>query len=186
MRSRPCAARHARVILAASLLGGALAPATLSAAAPTPSASTSVRAIEELRQAPGVEKYGALRFVWRQWDQTDPATIEEAIVEVADDKALAPPVRAYAQIMAGYARRRRGDLDGARAKIRAAGVVDKWIVLGPFDNEGKEGLEHAFAPEKEFGEEVLRMLMKRWPRSKQAKDAKSKLKSQGLEQKARK
>jgi hypothetical protein len=38
-------------------------------------------------------------------------------------------------------------------------------------------------PEKEFGEEVLRLLMKRSPRSKQAKDAKSKLKSQGVDKK---
>lgn len=41
-------------------------------------------------------------------------------------------------------------------------------------------------PEKEFGSQVLRLLMKRWPRSKQAKDAKSKLCSQGLDQKAKK
>jgi len=40
--------------------------------------------------------------------------------------------------------------------------------------------------EKQFGQEVLQLLMKRSPRSKQAKDAKSKLRSQGLEQKAKK
>ena len=56
--------------------------------------------------------------------------------------------------VAAYARRRRGDLDGARAKIHAAGVVDKWLVVGPFDNEGKEGLDHAFAPEQEFGDAI--------------------------------
>jgi HEAT repeat protein len=41
-------------------------------------------------------------------------------------------------------------------------------------------------PEKEFGGQVLRLLIKRSPRSKQAKDAKSKLRSQGLEQKSKK
>ena len=41
-----------------------------------------------------------------------------------------------------------------RPKIHAAGVVDRWLVLGPFDNEGKEGLDHAFAPEQEFGEAI--------------------------------
>ena len=41
-------------------------------------------------------------------------------------------------------------------------------------------------PEKEFGGQVLRLLIKRSPRSKQAKDAKSKLRSQGMEQKAKK
>jgi hypothetical protein len=41
-------------------------------------------------------------------------------------------------------------------------------------------------PEKEFGGQVLRLLLKRSPRSKQAKDAKSKLRSQGLETKSKK
>jgi HEAT repeat protein len=40
--------------------------------------------------------------------------------------------------------------------------------------------------EKEFGGLVLRLFIKRSPRAKQAKDAKSKLRSQGLEQKAKK
>ena len=110
------------------------------------------RAVQELKQASGVEKYAALRAVWREWDKTDPTAVEEAIADVERDQAASAPLRAYATIVGAYARRRRGDLDGARAKIHAAGVVDKWIVLGPFDNEGKEGLEHAFAPEKEFGE----------------------------------
>jgi hypothetical protein len=38
-------------------------------------------------------------------------------------------------------------------------------------------------PEKEFGKDVLRLLIERSPRSKQAKDAKSKLRSQGLDKK---
>jgi HEAT repeat protein len=41
-------------------------------------------------------------------------------------------------------------------------------------------------PEKEFGGQVLRLLIKRSPRSKQVKDAKSKLRSQGMDQKAKK
>jgi tetratricopeptide (TPR) repeat protein len=110
--------------------------------------------VEELRQASGVEKYAALRAVWRQWDQTDPASVEEAIGEVERDKTVSPALRSYASIVAAYARRRRGDLDGAKAKIHAAGVVDKWLVLGPFDNEGKEGLEHVFQPEQELGESI--------------------------------
>ena len=40
--------------------------------------------------------------------------------------------------------------------------------------------------EKEFGGQVLRLLIKRSPRIKQAKDAKCKLRSQGLEQKGKK
>jgi hypothetical protein len=41
-------------------------------------------------------------------------------------------------------------------------------------------------PEREFGGQILKLVMKRSPRSKQAKDAKSKLRSQGVEQKGKK
>lgn len=78
--------------------------------------------------------------------------IEEAVTEVARDKTVAPPVRSYASIIAAYARRRRGDLDGARAEVRAAGLIDRWVVLGPFENEGKEGLDRTLPPEQELGE----------------------------------
>jgi len=148
--------RRGCFIVGASLLGGASWSADLGAAtvAASAEASTPDKAIAELRQAQGIEKYGALRAVWRQWDRTDPSTVEEAIAEVERDKTVAAPVRAYASIIAAYARRRRGDLDGARAKIRAAGIVDRWLVLGPFDNEGKEGLDRALLPEQEFGQPI--------------------------------
>jgi tetratricopeptide (TPR) repeat protein/transglutaminase-like putative cysteine protease len=148
----PPGARRACVILGATLSGGVLVSANVGAAPGVSrgASSTVARAMEELRQAPGAEKYGALRALWRQWDQTDPAVIEEAITQVAQDKSLAPPVRSYASIIAAYARRRRGDLDGARAKVRAAGLVDRWVVLGPFDNEGKEGLDRPLPPEQEL------------------------------------
>jgi len=157
------AGRRAGFLLCVALcaLGGASKPAG-AVAAPVPRSPESRspeilplnRAVQELKQASGVEKYAALRAVWRQWDQTDPTAVEEAIADVERDKAASAPLRAYASIVGAYARRRRGDLEGARAKIRAAGVIDKWIVLGPFDNEGKEGLEHAFPPEQEFGEAI--------------------------------
>ena len=59
----PPAARRACVILGATLGSGALVSAEAGAAAPAPRGTTFtvVRAMEELRQAQGVEKYGALR-----------------------------------------------------------------------------------------------------------------------------
>jgi tetratricopeptide (TPR) repeat protein/transglutaminase-like putative cysteine protease len=130
------------------------AAAVTTAAERAPEVDPLNRAVQELKQASGVEKYAALRAVWRLWDQTDPAAVEEAIADVERDKTASAPLRAYASIVLAYAHRRRSDLDGARAKIRATGVVDKWLVVGPFDNEGKEGLEHVFAPEQELGEAI--------------------------------
>jgi tetratricopeptide (TPR) repeat protein len=143
-----------RVLVAfGALLLGLLASHPASAAASAPD-GTLPRTVEELHRAGGVEKYAALRALWKLWDQVDPAVVEESLGEVERDKTVAAPIRAYASIVSAYARRRRGDLDGSMAKIKAAGVVDKWLVLGPFDNEGKEGLERAYPPEKELGETI--------------------------------
>ena len=149
----PTGAFRAPIVLGALLLGMASAPAWAAASAPGPE-MTLRRAVEDLHRADGVEKYAALRAIWKLWDQVDPTSVEEVINEAERDQALAAPVRAYASIVAAYARRRRGDLDGSMAKIKSAGVVDKWLVVGPFDNEGKEGLDREYPPEKELGEAI--------------------------------
>jgi tetratricopeptide (TPR) repeat protein/transglutaminase-like putative cysteine protease len=110
--------------------------------------------VDDLHRADGVEKYAALRAIWKLWDQVDPESVEESINEAERDKALGAPIRGYASIVGAYARRRRGDLDGSMAKIKAAGVIDKWLVLGPFENEGKEGFDREYPPEKELGETI--------------------------------
>ncbi len=97
----------------------------------------------------GPGAYVALRRLWREWDQGDPAGVEEAIREVATDPQVSPPVRTYAGLLEAYARRRRGDLDGARAKTDSLGYLSRWLVVGPFDNEGKGGFDRSFGPEEE-------------------------------------
>jgi cellulose synthase operon protein C len=105
---------------------------------------------DDVTRAQGPLAYGALRRLWREWDQGDPADVEEILSEVAGDARLPAPTRAYAELLDAYARRRRGDLEGARAKIARLGFIDRWMVLGPFDNEGKAGLEKSFGPEDEL------------------------------------
>src|SRR5262245_56298654 len=53
------------------------------------------------------------------------------------------------------ARVRRGDLRAARDRIAGLGYVERWAVIGPFDNEGKAGLEQAYAPELEFTKPIV-------------------------------
>lgn len=101
--------------------------------------------------------YVPLRQLWSEWDQGDPNEIEEAIRAVAADTRVAAPIRAYAGLLEGYARRRRGDLAGAKARIHDLGFVNRWIVTGPFDNEGKAGLDRAFGPEEEIHEPLSMM-----------------------------
>lgn len=103
----------------------------------------------EVARARGPLAYVALRRLWREWDQGDPAEVEEILTEVEGDARLPAPTRAYAGLLDAYARRRRGDLEGARTKIARLGFIDRWMVLGPFDNEGKAGLEKSYGPEDE-------------------------------------
>ncbi len=108
----------------------------------------------DVERAKGPEAYAALRRVWLEWDQGDPAEVEEVLHGLAEEPRLAPPSKAYAGLLEAYARRRRGDLDGARARVTGLGFVGRWLVAGPFDNEGKAGLARVFGPEADPGEAV--------------------------------
>jgi cellulose synthase operon protein C len=144
-----------RASLALGALALGIASGTAWGATATAGADATLRrAIDDLHRAEGVGKYAALRAIWKLWDQVDPTLVEEALTQAERDKTLSPPVRTYASIIGAYARRRRGDLAGSMAKIKGAGVVDKWLVVGPFDNEGKEGFARDYPPEKELGDPV--------------------------------
>ena len=103
----------------------------------------------EVSAARGPFAYLAIRKVWSEWDRGDPSEVEETLRDVAADASAPPPVRAYASLLEAYARRRRGDLDGARAQIAHLGYVGNWVMAGPFDNDGRAGLDAAYDPEKE-------------------------------------
>lgn len=107
--------------------------------------------LERARTERGVGAQVALRELWRRWDQVDPVTIEEAFSLVERDTAVAPAIRAYAGMLGAYARRRRGDLSGAKQKLVALGFLDRWLVVGPFDNEGQTSLFSRFGPEEDLG-----------------------------------
>jgi tetratricopeptide (TPR) repeat protein/transglutaminase-like putative cysteine protease len=103
----------------------------------------------DIAASSGPLAYVAVRKLWGEWDRGDPNEVEEALHEVARDTGEPAPVRAYASLLEAYARRRRGDLDGARARIARLGYVGKWLVVGPFENDGKVGPEEVYEPEKD-------------------------------------
>lgn len=94
--------------------------------------------------------YATLRKIWSTWDRADPTHVEEALRAATSEKKLSPPARAYAGTLSALGRARRGDLKAARDSIRALGYVDQWLVVGPFDNEGKSGLDTPSGPEPEL------------------------------------
>ncbi len=96
--------------------------------------------------------YVPLRQIWAEYDQGDPTEVEEAMRSLASDRRVAAPLRVYAGLLEAYGRRRRGDLAGAKARVKDLGFVGRWTVIGPFDNEGKAGLDRAFGPEEDIKE----------------------------------
>jgi tetratricopeptide (TPR) repeat protein len=154
--------RHARVIVAVAAVGGAIAPPGevfadgRSAVVPGGVLHPDLeRAVESARMAKGADVYAALRELWRTWDRADPTHVEEAIAAVAEDASTPPAVKVYAELLRAYSRRRRGDLDGAQARVEKLGFVRRWMSVGPFDNENKGGYERAFAPEMELAEPIV-------------------------------
>ncbi|HEY4119469.1 MAG TPA: DUF3857 domain-containing protein, partial [Byssovorax sp.] len=107
------------------------------------------RAVADVHRAQGAEVYAALRDLWRTWDRADPAEVEEALLAAADDASTPPPARVYAELLSAYARRRRGDLDGAQAIVGRLGFVGRFMTLGPFDDDNKAGFARIFDVENE-------------------------------------
>ena len=109
-----------------------------------------LRALEMLDHGQGPEAYGAVDRIWSLWDRADAAHVEEALLGAADNQKLSPDARAYAGVLAAFARARRGDQKAATERVKALGYVTNFLVVGPFDNEGKGGLEQVFEPEGEL------------------------------------
>lgn len=113
------------------------------------------RAIAELEAARGPYQYAALRRIWNEWGSTDPLGVEQALLDAAQSPALSAPLQSYAGFLAAHARTRRGDPAGAVNAVRRLGYVDRWLVAGPFDNEGKGGFDVDHGPEAQFAEPIV-------------------------------
>ena len=77
----------------------------------------------------------------------DASKAARAYEAVADDPRAHAEVRALARWRLAGVERARGNLRKAEAELAKLGFVRRWWVAGPFDNEGRRGLENAFPPE---------------------------------------
>ena len=99
--------------------------------------------------------YATLRKIWNTWDRADPSHVEEVLRAAATGPQLNPPARAYAGTLSALGRARRGDLKAARDAIRGLGYVDQWQLVGPFDNDGKAGIDTPSGPELELTQPIV-------------------------------
>ncbi|MDF3069237.1 MAG: hypothetical protein K0R38_4838 [Polyangiaceae bacterium] len=109
-----------------------------------------LRALDTLDRAEGPEAYASIDRVWSLWDRADAGHIEEALLGASSNAKLGADARAYAGVLASFARARRGDQKAATDKVRSLGYVTSFLIVGPFDNEGKSGLDQVFEPEAEL------------------------------------
>lgn len=131
----------------AVVVGSASLVASPSSSATDPIHPRVIETAREVSSASGPVRYTKLRKLWGLWDDTDPQHVEQALRDLQQDPRFDPSSRVYASLLSAYARRRRGDLHAAKAEISSLGFVDQWLVVGPFDNEGRSGLDRVFGPE---------------------------------------
>ncbi|NUP06844.1 MAG: DUF3857 domain-containing protein [Polyangiaceae bacterium] len=113
------------------------------------------RLSKAVAQAKGVEKHAAMRALFNLWDHADPRQIEQALEAAASDGSAPAASRVFATILVAEARSRRGDSAGAAKRFADLGFVDRWLFVGPFDDQNRDGFASPFQPEAELAEPVV-------------------------------
>jgi len=85
----------------------------------------------------------------QSWALGDPQRVFEILRATAQDERHTIGVRGLAGEALVGAYLRRGDAPAARQTARRLGHTGEWLVIGPFDNEGKAGFERIDPPEDE-------------------------------------
>lgn len=153
--------RRVRGVVAAAVLvaGSGTSVAIAAPAKGAPGVVESFDEVErvtlEFQKAEGLGAYVALRRLWGLWESENPRKVEEALLLAATSPKHSPDVTTYARVLAAYARVRRGDFETAKRTFRELGFVSDFLVLGPFDNEGKAGLDRVEQPEGELAEPLV-------------------------------
>ncbi len=141
------------------LVGVALTVAVLLGAAPREARADGPRELaalaQQLEASRGAEAYALLRGIFALWDVVDPDLIEPLLVGASESRDKPAQVRQYADVLVAEARRRRGDFAGAAARMSSLGFVDRWLFVGPFDDENRVGLASAYQPEVELREPIV-------------------------------
>ena len=79
--------------------------------------------------------------LWRKNEWASPGVTGGAMTQLASERRIAPSLRAYASMFAAAEQMRRGDVPAASRLLTDQGYVRAWRLVGPFDNEGKQGLD---------------------------------------------
>ncbi|HVO20502.1 MAG TPA: DUF3857 domain-containing protein [Anaeromyxobacter sp.] len=108
--------------------------------------SSAIAALDRDRRGPeGIADLGALASL--EDELPDLGRLAAVYERVAGDAAALPEVRSLALFQLASLERTRGNVLRAQNLLRRLGFVSGFVVVGPFDDEGKRGLATAFPPE---------------------------------------
>ena len=142
----------ATVVVAAPQPAPGPAPQAASQAAPQPadpSAARHAAALAALDRDHGPRALLAIRELAQVADeQPERAQGVLALGRAADDPGADPEIRALARHRQAAQELARGNAQRGAALLARLGFVERWLLLGPFDDEGKKGLETAYPPER--------------------------------------
>jgi len=114
-----------------------------------PSAARHAAALVALDRDHGPRALLAIRELAQVADeQPERAQGVLALGRAADDPGADPEIRALARHRQASQELARGNVQRGAALLARLGFVERWLVLGPFDDEGKKGLETAYPPER--------------------------------------
>jgi tetratricopeptide (TPR) repeat protein len=85
--------------------------------------------------------------LWKHWDSSTPKQDLALLEKLATERRLSPAMRVLVGTLAAEGRTRMGDPDALDKGLDALGYLSTWRVIGPFDNEGKSGLDTDTPPE---------------------------------------
>jgi hypothetical protein len=93
----------------------------------------------------------ALLRLWAQRDWVDPNLLLDRLQSIATAPRAPALRRALARYLEGQLRSRLGQSREAAQISEELGFITRWLVIGPFDNEGRGGFDRAMPPESERG-----------------------------------
>ncbi len=83
----------------------------------------------------------------REW--VDPSRLLSLTRALSRDPAVLPSARALATFVSAEFARDLGEAPAAERAATSLGFITRWLVAGPFDNEGRAGLDRAAGPEEQ-------------------------------------
>lgn len=106
---------------------------------------------ESLRQVRDPRGAVSLLRLWAQRDWVDPMLLLDRLHAVATHPRAPALRRALALHMEAALRTRLGQLREAERITESLGYITHWLVIGPFDNEGRDGFDRVMPPEEQRG-----------------------------------